>query len=63
MKKIRNIPIIGAGTMGAAYAAMFSDAGEFSISFVARGERYKRLRESSLTVNGKQVRYSGNPPE
>ena len=55
MKKIRKISIIGAGAMGAAYAAMFSDAGEFSVSFVARGERYKRLREGSLTVNGKQV--------
>ena len=55
MKKIRKISIIGAGAMGAAYAAMFSEAEEFSISFVARGERYKRLREDSLTVNGKQV--------
>ena len=54
MTKIRNISIIGAGAMGAAYAAMFSDAGDFSVSFVARGERYKRLREGSLTVNGKQ---------
>ena len=26
MKKIRNISIIGAGAMGAAYAAMFTDA-------------------------------------
>lgn len=55
MKKIRNISIIGAGAMGAAYAAMFSDAGEFSVSFVARGERCKRLGEGSLMVNGKQV--------
>jgi len=55
MKKIRNISIIGAGAMGAAYAAMFSEAGDFSVSFVARGERYKRLKEGSLTVNGKQV--------
>ena len=55
MKKIRNISIIGAGAMGAAYAAMFSEAGDFSVSFAARGERYKRLREGSLTVNGKQV--------
>ena len=54
MTKIRKISIIGAGAMGAAYAAMFSEAGDFSVSFVARGERYKRLREGSLTVNGKQ---------
>jgi 2-dehydropantoate 2-reductase len=55
MKKIRKISIIGAGAMGAAYAAMFSEAGNFSVSFVARGQRYKRLKEGSLTVNGKQV--------
>ena len=55
MKKIRNISIIGAGAIGAAYAAMLSEAGDFSVSFVARGERYKRLKEGSLTVNGKQV--------
>jgi 2-dehydropantoate 2-reductase len=54
MTKIRKISIIGAGAMGAAYAAMFSEAGDFSVSFVARGERYKRLREGNLTVNGKQ---------
>jgi 2-dehydropantoate 2-reductase len=54
MKKIRKISIIGAGAMGAAYAAMFSETGDFSVSFVARGERYKRLKEGSLTVNGKQ---------
>ena len=62
MTKIRKISIIGAGAMGAAYAAMLSDAGDFSVSFVARGERYKRLREGSLTVNGKQVRCTGHPP-
>ena len=54
MTKINTISIIGAGAIGAAYAAMFSDAGIFSVSFVARGERYKRLKEGSLTVNGKQ---------
>ncbi|MGD2011694.1 MAG: 2-dehydropantoate 2-reductase [Desulfobacterales bacterium] len=54
MTKIRKISIFGAGAMGAAYAAMFSDAGDFSVSFVARGERYKRLKQGSLTVNGKR---------
>ncbi len=31
MKAIRNISIVGAGAMGAAYAAMFTDAAGFSI--------------------------------
>lgn len=53
MKKIRIISIIGAGAMGAAYAAMFSEAEGFSVSFVARGDRCKRLREGSLAVNGR----------
>jgi len=53
VSEIRQVSIVGAGAMGAAYAAMFSDAGDFSVCFVARGERYQRLSEASLTVNGK----------
>jgi len=51
MKAIRNISIVGAGAMGAAYAAMFTDAAGFSVSFVARGERHERLKNKTLTVN------------
>ena len=40
--------------MGASYAAMFSDAKEFSVSFSARGERFHRLAKDLLTVNGKK---------
>lgn len=53
MKTIQKISILGAGAMGAAYAAMFSDADGFSVSFIARGERYRRLRGATLTVNEK----------
>jgi len=53
MKPIRNISIIGAGAMGAAYAAMFSEAPGFSVSFVARGERHRRLSRDALRINGK----------
>ena len=53
--KIQNISIIGAGAMGAAYASMFTDAGKFSVSFVARGERYRRLQQEVLTVNGRPL--------
>jgi len=51
MKAIRKISIVGAGAMGAAYAAMFTDAAGFSVSFVARGERHERLKNKTLTVN------------
>ena len=53
-KKIRTVAIVGAGAMGAAYASMFSAAGNFSVFFVARGERYQRLKRGPLVVNGKQ---------
>lgn len=53
--KISEISIIGAGAMGAAYAAMFLDAEEgFAVSFVARGERYQKLTQGPLTVNGRE---------
>jgi 2-dehydropantoate 2-reductase len=51
---IRKISIIGAGAMGSAYAAIFSDAKDFAVSFVARDDRYQRLKQNKLTVNGKQ---------
>jgi 2-dehydropantoate 2-reductase len=53
-KRIETVAIVGAGAMGAAYASMFSDAGDFSVFFVASGERYQRLKRGSLSVNGKQ---------
>jgi 2-dehydropantoate 2-reductase len=51
--KIRTIAIIGAGAMGVAYATMFLDSGQFSPFFVAQGERFQRLKNRVLTVNGK----------
>ena len=53
MTAIRKVSIVGAGAMGAAYAAMFTDAAGFSVSFVARGERYERLKNKTLTVNAR----------
>jgi 2-dehydropantoate 2-reductase len=52
--KIQKITIIGAGAIGSAYAAIFSDAKGFEVSFGARGGRYERLKQGKLTVNGKQ---------
>jgi 2-dehydropantoate 2-reductase len=51
--KIRKVAIIGAGAMGAAYAALFTDGEVFDVFFVARGDRYEKLRKETLTVNGK----------
>ena len=45
--------IIGAGAMGAAYGSMFHDMDQGCVSFVARGERAKRLKEKGLVVNGR----------
>lgn len=53
MQSIHKIHIVGAGAMGAAYAAMFTGAREFQVSFVARGERGRRLAHNALTVNGR----------
>ncbi|MFO7712926.1 ketopantoate reductase family protein [Desulfosarcina sp.] len=53
MTVIRKISIVGAGAMGAAYAAMFSDALGFSVSFVARGERHARLKNKIFNVNNR----------
>lgn len=53
MTPIHNIHIVGAGAMGAAYAALFMEAGGFRVSFVARGERHRRLAQDELAVNAK----------
>jgi 2-dehydropantoate 2-reductase len=53
MTAIRNISIVGAGAMGAAYAAMFTDAVGFSVTFAARGKRYEGLKNRTFTINDK----------
>ena len=63
MTEIRKISIVGAGAMGAAYAAMFTDGVGFSVSFVARGERYERLKNKTLTVNDKLYNVSVVHPD
>lgn len=51
-QKIKTVAIVGAGAMGTAYAAIFSAAPDFSVYFVARDERYRRLDGVPLVVNG-----------
>ncbi|HHV20074.1 MAG TPA: 2-dehydropantoate 2-reductase [Propionibacterium sp.] len=54
MSEIESVAVVGAGAMGAMYAAHFARAG-FSVRIVAKGERARRLAEAGLTVNGEPV--------
>lgn len=51
MQPIKKITVIGAGAMGSVYAAKFFDMDKDSITLVAKGERYGRLKAQGLTVN------------
>lgn len=62
-KRIKNIAIVGAGAMGAAYASMFADAGSFSQFFLASGERYQRLIKEPLRVNGRPYSIPAMQPQ
>ena len=61
--KIRTVGIVGAGAMGAAYASMFFDAGDFRVFFAARGERYQRLKRGPLEVNGRRYAIAVENPD
>jgi len=50
---IKNVQIIGAGAVGAAYAALLYDMDPGCISFIAAGDRMTRLRCEGIVVNGK----------
>ena len=63
MRPIKTIAIVGAGAMGAAYAKMFADAHGFEVSFVARGERHRRLADGSLKINGRSYRFPAIHPD
>ncbi|MGC9976260.1 MAG: 2-dehydropantoate 2-reductase [Syntrophales bacterium] len=52
-RSIETISIIGAGALGAAYGGLFYDMDMRSVSFVAGGKRFERLRKEGLIVNGK----------
>lgn len=51
---IRTVAVVGAGAMGAMYAAHFAEAG-LDTWLVASGERAARLRSPGLTVNGEPL--------
>ncbi len=60
---IKKIAIIGAGAMGAVYAALLHDTDPGCVSFAARGNRAQRLRRDGLIVNGKLYKIPVIPPE
>lgn len=53
MTPVRHVAIIGAGAMGAYYAAKFYEMDPESVSLVAEGPRLERLAREGLVVNGK----------
>jgi len=60
---IKTIAVIGAGAMGASYASKFYEMDKNCISLVATGDRYDRLKEKELIVNGKHYFFNVIRPE
>jgi len=60
---IETISIIGAGALGAVYAAMLHDMDPGCVAFVAGGERAERLRREGVVVNGKSYHIPLLTPE
>jgi 2-dehydropantoate 2-reductase len=52
-RSIESISIVGAGALGGAYAGILYDMNRQCVSFVAGGNRFERLRQEGLYVNGK----------
>ena len=63
MSTFEKISVIGVGAMGAAYASLLSDMDKDCVSFVAKGQRYDRLKEHGLIVNGRTYRVPLIGPE
>jgi 2-dehydropantoate 2-reductase len=49
----KSVVILGAGAMGAMYASLFYKMDPTCIAFAATGERYVRLKQEGIVVNGK----------
>jgi 2-dehydropantoate 2-reductase len=63
MPAVKTIAILGAGAMGAAYAAMLDSAPELETVFIARGARAARLTREGLIVNGRPLHLPVVPPD
>ncbi|WP_338747660.1 ketopantoate reductase family protein [Janibacter alittae] len=53
--QIRAVAVVGAGAMGAMYAAHFVEGG-METALIASGDRAARLRRDTITVNGEPLR-------
>jgi len=53
MRDIQKVAVLGAGAMGAYFAAQFYDTPGFSTVLVADGERLEKLKKDGLAVNSK----------
>jgi 2-dehydropantoate 2-reductase len=60
---IKTIAVIGGGAMGASYASKLYEIDKNCVSFVAAGDRYDRLKEKGLTVNGRHYDFHVVGPE
>ena len=53
MREIQNVAVLGAGAMGAYFAASFFDTPGFKTVLLAKGERLQKLNKEGLVINGK----------
>ncbi len=60
---LNRICIVGAGAMGAVYASRFFDMDPECVFLLAGGERYTRLKDEGLTVNGRHYALPVSRPE
>lgn len=63
MPEIKNVAILGAGAMGAHYAARFFESPGFSTTLIAGGERADRLQRDGLVVNGRHYAIPVSRPD
>jgi len=61
LSEINTVAVLGAGALGAAYAAKFSHTSPTVL--IARGERYRRLKAHGLVVNGQQYQLPVKHPD
>jgi len=60
---VEKIEVIGSGAMGGFYASKFFNMDENAVALIAKGARYKRLKEKGLTVNNRHYAFRIVSPE
>jgi 2-dehydropantoate 2-reductase len=63
MTEIKNVAILGAGAMGAFFAARFASAQDLSIVLIADESRARKLKQDGLIINEKQYYFPVVVPE